>query len=113
MILGWEYCMEPYCTSCEINGREQLYGTLAISGCISACMTNQKCKGIDFGTFPWNKHKCYLALEDVKDVDTTYTPAFKAYRKNICLRNTLSNNDHSPLKVKCYEISIMFHLKLQ
>ena len=91
--------MVSYCTMCEIKGRERYVGHYSLDQCKTKCLKNNQCKGIDYGVFPPNMNQCYLALDDVKNVGKTFTPTFKAFRKQTCLGNTLSINDHSSLKV--------------
>ena len=88
-----------YCAACEIKGRERYVGHHSLAQCKTECLKDNQCKGIDYG-FAWpNMYDCYFALEDAKDVGTTFRPTFKAFRRQTCLGDTLSKNDHSTLKL--------------
>ena len=99
MILGWTQCMVPYCGSCDIKGRERHVGSYSLAQCKTECLKDNQCKGIDYGILPPNMYQCYFAFEDVKDVGTTFSLTFKAFRKQPCLGDTLLINDHSLLRV--------------
>ena len=104
--------MSKSCGSCEIKGREKYIGHHSLDQCKAECLKNDQCRGIDYGIFPPDHMECYLALEDVKDVGTTFRLTFKAFRKQTCLGDTLSINDHYSLKVSytkcCFYLRIIW-----
>ena len=91
--------MSKSCGSCEIKGREKYIGHHSLDQCKAECLKNDQCKGIDYGILPPDHMKCYLALEDVRLVGTTFRLTYEAFEKHSCLGDTLSINDHYSLKV--------------
>ena len=91
--------MVPYCVACESKGRERYVGHHSLAQCKTECLKDNQCKGIDYGFLPPKMSACYFVLDDVKDVGTKVTPIFKSFRKQTCLGDKSSINDHSSLKV--------------
>ena len=87
--------MVAQCHMCEIRGREKKVLVTGLEECKDICLKNNYCKGIDYGIF----NQCYLNYEDVRVVGTEFDAVFKAFRKDTCLGDTLSINDHDSLKI--------------
>ena len=87
--------MVPQCSMCEIKGNERMIDEHTLESCKHACLINPYCTGIDYGLF----NHCYLNFDDPRVVGTKFSPRFKAFRKDTCLGDTLSLNDHYSLKM--------------